>query len=156
MAKAVALCRKEGATLLIAELDRLARNAAFLLNFWDSGVNFVATDMPHADRFTVCIMARAAEKKAELIGQRTREGLAALYWLIGNTKKSRFSKILTNRLSVIFQLSPVSEGQIISGISKGEKNLKGDIPLRAIDYGNWNRMKIMCFLNVFCPRIISA
>jgi DNA invertase Pin-like site-specific DNA recombinase len=77
MAKAVALCRKQGATLLIAKLDRLARNAAFLLNLRDSGVNFVATDMPHADRFTVGIMALVAEKEAELIGQRTRDGLAA-------------------------------------------------------------------------------
>jgi len=77
MAKAVALCRKEGATLLIAKLDRLARNAAFLLNLRDSGVNFVATEMPHADRFTVGVMALVAEKEAEMISQRTKDGLAA-------------------------------------------------------------------------------
>jgi hypothetical protein len=75
LAKAVALCRKEGATLLIAKLDRLARNAAFLLNLRDSGVNFVATDMPHADRFTVGVMALVAEKEAEMISQRTKDGL---------------------------------------------------------------------------------
>ena len=77
LVKAVALCRKEGATLLIAKLDRLARNAAFLLNLRDSGVNFVATDMPHADRFTVGVMALVAEKEAEMISQRTKDGLAA-------------------------------------------------------------------------------
>jgi len=77
LAKAVALCRKEGATLLIAKLDRLARNAAFLLNLRDSGVDFIATDMPHADKFTVGIMALVAEKERDLISQRTRDGLAA-------------------------------------------------------------------------------
>lgn len=77
LVKAVALCRKQGATLLIAKLDRLARNAAFLLNLRDSGVDFIAVDMPHADKFTVGIMALVAEKERDLISQRTRDGLAA-------------------------------------------------------------------------------
>ena len=77
LVKAVALCRKEGATLLIAKLDRLARNAAFLLNLRDSGVDFIAVDMPHADKFTVGIMALVAEKERDMISQRTRDGLAA-------------------------------------------------------------------------------
>ena len=75
--KAVALCRKRKATLVIAKLDRLARNAAFLLNLRDSGVDFVAVDMPHADKFTVGIMALVAEKERDLISQRTKDGLAA-------------------------------------------------------------------------------
>jgi len=73
---ALALCRTSGATLLIAKLDRLARNAAFLLSLRDSGVDFVAADMPHADRFTVGIMALVAEKEREMISDRTRLGLA--------------------------------------------------------------------------------
>jgi DNA invertase Pin-like site-specific DNA recombinase len=77
LAKAIALCRKDGATLVIAKLDRLARNAAFLLNLRDSGVDFIAVDMPHADKFTVGIMALVAEKERDLISQRTRDGLAA-------------------------------------------------------------------------------
>lgn len=77
LVKAVALCRKQAATLLIAKLDRLARNAAFLLNLRDSGVDFIAVDMPHADKFTVGIMALVAEKERDLISQRTRDGLAA-------------------------------------------------------------------------------
>jgi DNA invertase Pin-like site-specific DNA recombinase len=77
MEKAIALCRHQGATLLIAKLDRLARNAAFLLNLRDSGVDFIAVDMPHADKFTVGIMALVAEKERDMISQRTKDGLAA-------------------------------------------------------------------------------
>jgi DNA invertase Pin-like site-specific DNA recombinase len=77
LAKAIALCRKERATLVIAKLDRLARNAAFLLNLRDSGVDFVAVDMPHADKFAVGIMALVAEKERDMISQRTKDGLAA-------------------------------------------------------------------------------
>lgn len=77
LGKAIALCRKERATLLIAKLDRLARNAAFLLNLRDSGVDFIAADMPHADKFTVGIMALVAEKERDMISQRTKDGLAA-------------------------------------------------------------------------------
>jgi DNA invertase Pin-like site-specific DNA recombinase len=77
LTKAVALCRKEQAVLLIAKLDRLARNAAFLLNLRDSGVDFIAVDMPHADKFTIGIMALVAEKERDMISQRTKDGLAA-------------------------------------------------------------------------------
>jgi DNA invertase Pin-like site-specific DNA recombinase len=76
LVKAIALCRKEKAKLLIAKLDRLARNAAFLLNLRDSGVDFIAVDMPHADKFTVGIMALVAEKERDMISQRTKDGLA--------------------------------------------------------------------------------
>ena len=58
-------------------LGHVARNAAFLLSLRDSGVGFVATDMPHADKFTVGIMALLAEKEADMISQRTKDGLAA-------------------------------------------------------------------------------
>ena len=77
LAKALAECRRLKATLVIAKLDRLARNAAFLLNLRDSGVEFVAVDMPQADRFTVGIMALVAEREREMTSQRTRDGLAA-------------------------------------------------------------------------------
>lgn len=77
LAKAIAACRQEHATLVIAKLDRLARNAAFLLNLRDSGVDFIAVDMPHADKFTVGIMALVAEKERDMISQRTKDGLAA-------------------------------------------------------------------------------
>jgi DNA invertase Pin-like site-specific DNA recombinase len=75
--KAIKLCRKKKATLLIAKLDRLARNAAFLFNLRDSGVEFKCGDMPNADKFTVNILACVAEKEREMISQRTKDALAA-------------------------------------------------------------------------------
>ena len=74
---AIECCRQAKATLLIAKLDRLSRNAAFLLNLRDSGVNFVCCDMPQADRFTVGILALVAEREREMISERTKAGLAA-------------------------------------------------------------------------------
>src|SRR6195952_1120642 len=60
LATALKLCRKHRATLVIAKLDRLARNVAFISNLMESGVEFVAVDMPQANRFVVHILAAVA------------------------------------------------------------------------------------------------
>lgn len=74
---ALRLCRKHRATLVIAKLDRLARNVAFISNLMESGVEFVAVDMPQANRFVVHILAAVAEQEAEAISKRTKAALAA-------------------------------------------------------------------------------
>ncbi len=65
-----------GARLIIAKMDRLSRNAAFLLALRDSGVQFVAVDLPNADQTVVGIMAVIAQREREVIAQRTRDALA--------------------------------------------------------------------------------
>lgn len=77
LTEAIELCHAIGATLIVAKIDRLTRNAAFLLSLKDAGVEFVAADMPDANRLTVGIMALVAEQEREAISKRTREALQA-------------------------------------------------------------------------------
>jgi DNA invertase Pin-like site-specific DNA recombinase len=78
LAKALHLAKVTGATLVIAKLDRLSRNAAFLLALRNSGVRFVAVDMPEANDLTVGIMALVAQAEREAISRRTKEALAVV------------------------------------------------------------------------------
>lgn len=75
--RAIAACRVKRAVLVIAKLDRLTRNVAFLANLMEGGVEFVACDNPHATKFTIHILAAVAEHEREMIAKRTREALAA-------------------------------------------------------------------------------
>ena len=77
LAKALAHSKATGATLVIAKLDRLSRNVAFISNLMESGVEFVAADMPMANRLTVHVLAAVAEHEREMISQRTSAALAA-------------------------------------------------------------------------------
>lgn len=77
LAKALHLAKVTGSTLVIAKLDRLSRNAAFLLTLQDSGVRFIAADMPDANELTVGIMALVAQQERQAISKRTKEALAA-------------------------------------------------------------------------------
>jgi DNA invertase Pin-like site-specific DNA recombinase len=77
LARAIGACRLYGARLVIAKLDRLSRDAHFLLGLEKAGVDFVAADMPHANRLTVGIMALVAEEERRMISARTRAALAA-------------------------------------------------------------------------------
>ncbi len=77
LAAALDYAKRNKATVIIAKLDRLARNAEFLLRLQNSAVDFVGCDCPNADKFTVGILALVAQRERELISERTRLGMAA-------------------------------------------------------------------------------
>ena len=77
LAAALAAARAHRAVLVIAKLDRLARNVHFVSGLMESGVEFVAADMPTVNRLTVHILAAVAEEEARMISARTKAALAA-------------------------------------------------------------------------------
>jgi DNA invertase Pin-like site-specific DNA recombinase len=77
LAAALDACHRHKAVLLIAKLDRLARNVHFISGLMESGVEFIAVDMPEANRLTIHILAAVAEHEREMISQRTKAALQA-------------------------------------------------------------------------------
>ena len=75
--KALHRAKVTGATLVVAKLDRLSRNVAFLATLQDSGAKFIAADMPEANELTVHIMAAVAQAERKMISKRTTEALRA-------------------------------------------------------------------------------
>jgi DNA invertase Pin-like site-specific DNA recombinase len=75
---AINRAKQEGAVLIIAKLDRLARNVSFVSSLMDAGIEFVAVDMPTANNFTIHIFSALAEQEAKLISSRTKNALAEL------------------------------------------------------------------------------
>lgn len=82
---ALAQCRKEGATLIVAKLDRLARNVSFLSSMLESDVEIVFCDFPQANKMVLHILAAISQYEAELTAQRTKAALQA--------KKARGAKL---------------------------------------------------------------
>ena len=74
LAAALAACKKHRAKLVIAKLDRLSRNLAFIATLMEAGAEFIAVDNPHASKLTVHILAAVAQHEREMISQRTKDG----------------------------------------------------------------------------------
>jgi len=104
LAKALTACRKHKAKLIIAKLDRLSRNLAFIATLMDSGVEFVAVDNPHANKLTIHILAAVAQHEREAISERTKAALAAA--------KARGKKLGGPRLAAARQASIKGRSEI--------------------------------------------
>ncbi len=74
--KAIDCCKKNNATLIIAKLDRLSRKVSFIFSLRDSGIDFIALDVPNFNTLTLGIFATLAQTERELISQRTKNALA--------------------------------------------------------------------------------
>lgn len=106
---ALVQCKKIKATLVIAKLDRLARNVHFVSGLMESGVEFVAVDMPHANKLTIHIMSAFAEHEREAISQRTKAALAqakARGTVLGNPRlrDARIAAAAANRTSAAVEV----------------------------------------------------
>jgi DNA invertase Pin-like site-specific DNA recombinase len=100
--------KRTKAKLVLAKLDRLARNVHFISGLMETGVDFVVADMPNADRFQLHLFAALAEKEAEVVSQRTKAALAA-------AKKrgqvlGRNGRVLAdrNKVKALEQLAPLA------------------------------------------------
>ena len=77
LVKALAACKRQKAKLVIAKLDRLGRNLAFIATLMESGVEFVAVDNPHVNELTVHFLAAIAQHEREMISERSKAALLA-------------------------------------------------------------------------------
>ena len=109
--------------LLIAKLDRLARNVAFIANLLESGVEVTAADMPEANRFVLHIMAAVAEQEGRAISERTKAALAV--------NKARAFAHAENVLPIIEQIR--AEGASLCQIA-AELNARG---IKTARGGKW-------------------
>ena len=89
LAKAISHAKRAKATLVIAKLDRLARNVHFLSGLMESRVDFVCCDNPNANRLTLHILAAVAEDEARRISERTKAALAAYKARGGSSARPR-------------------------------------------------------------------
>lgn len=147
-------CRKQGATLVIAKLDRLARNVHFVSGLMESKVKFVAVDMPEANELTIHIMAAFAEHEAKRISERTKDALRAAkargVKLGGNPQNLAGNIAQRQQAARAFAVSlqPVLSGFALSGMSQramvAELNRLG---IRASRGGNWNLNQLQVVLN---------
>ena len=136
--QAISSAKAHNAVLLIAKLDRLARNVRFITTLLESGVEFIACDMPHATKFTIHIFAALAEQEAEMISQRTSLAL--------HEKKRRGFKLgKPENLT----LKAIEAGKLVRQINAAtnENNRKAGALIVSMKNAGKSFNRIMCEIN---------
>lgn len=124
LALAMAHAKKIKATLLIAKLDRLARDAHFITGLMKARVDFIAVDMPHANKLTVTILAAVAEHEAQMISDRTKAALAAAK-ARGVVLGSRdYAKLAQSRTEAATRRNAVAREIALAGRGEGKTLLE--------------------------------
>jgi DNA invertase Pin-like site-specific DNA recombinase len=141
LAAAIAAAKKAKATLIIAKLDRLARNVHFIAGLMESGIDFVAADNPHANKLMVHMLAAFAEHEREQISQRTKDALAA-----AKARGIRLGRHFADRLAPAYraaamerarQLAPVLAELKDAGMSA--RKMAAELTVRGIPTPNGGR-----------------
>jgi DNA invertase Pin-like site-specific DNA recombinase len=159
LAAALAACKKHRAKLVIAKLDRLSRNLAFIAALMESGVEFVAVDNPHANKLTIHILAAVAQHEREMISERTKAALAAAKargQRLGNPRLFEAAKLgrkaaLANARRFAANILPIIEEIERSGITShnaiatklNERNV------RTARGGKWTHVQVGAVLRPF-------
>ena len=120
LARALALCKKRKATLVIARLDRLARNVHFISGLMEAKVKFVACDMPEATPFMLHICAAVAQEEARAISARTKAALAAAKQRgvrLGATGAKRAKRFKAEAKARAIELAPILSDLKKQGLS---------------------------------------
>lgn len=157
LARALQACRLKGASLVIAKLDRLSRDAHFLLGLAKAGVDFIAADMPNANRLTVGIMAMVADEERQMISGRTKAALAAAKargavlggWKGGKTVDGRLGAAANraNADEYAAKLAPILAGLKERGLSL--RQMAGELAEQGIQtprHGRWTAAGVRSLL----------
>jgi DNA invertase Pin-like site-specific DNA recombinase len=134
--EAISACKEHDATLVIAKIDRLSRNVAFIANLMESKVAFKAADMPNIDNFTIHILSAVAEKERQAISIRVKTALSVLKekgvklgnpnakeQILENRKKREYPKPDPAKVEIIKTLK--SSGMPMDKIQESAKHIFG-------------------------------
>jgi len=143
---ALETCKKTGATLLIAKLDRLARNVHFVSGLLETGVDFVAADMPNANKVMIQMYAVMSEWERDQISERTKAALTAAKArgvVLGVTGPANLKSCNEQRQQKAREfrdrLRPVLDGMVSQGLTRREMVVRlNSLEIKAPAGGTWS------------------